>query len=132
MPRTSKPELRVKRVYDAPARSDGYRVLVDRIWPRGLLKEAAKLDTWVKDVAPSAELRQWFGHEPSRWASFKRRYFRELDGNQEALAQLLEGCSGRTLTLLFAAKDSAHNNAVVLKEYLDARLESRRSRARLL
>ena len=126
MPRTSNPRLQVKRVYDAPARSDGCRVLVDRIWPRGLSKEAAQLDTWVKDVAPSAELRKWFGHEPSRWDSFKRRYFRELDERQEALEQLLGACSGRTLTLLFAAKDSAHNNAVALKEYLDARIESRR------
>jgi uncharacterized protein YeaO (DUF488 family) len=126
MPRTSNPRLQVKRVYDAPARSDGCRVLVDRIWPRGLSKAAAKLDAWIKDVAPSADLRKWFDHEPSRWASFKRRYFRELDEQGEALAQLLEACSGRTLTLLFAAKDSAHNNAVALKEYLDARIESRR------
>jgi len=99
-------------------------VLVDRIWPRGVSKEAAKLDTWLKDVAPSAELRKWFGHEPSRWASFKRRYFRELDGQQEVLEHLLEACSGRTLTLLFAAKDSAQNNAVALKEYLGTRIEA--------
>ena len=126
MARTSRPRLQVRRVYDPPARSDGCRVLVDRIWPRGLSKEAAKLDAWIKDVAPSSELRKWFGHEPSRWASFKHKYFRELDERGEALAQLLEVCSARTLTLLFAAKDCAHNNAVVLKEYLDARIESRR------
>ena len=101
-------------------------MLVDRIWPRGLSKEAAKLDAWIKDIAPSAELRKWFGHEPSRWASFKRRYFRELDEREEALEQLLEGCTARTLTLLFAAKDPAHNNAVALKEYLDARIEAKR------
>ena len=126
MPRTSSPRLQVKRIYDPPARSDGFRVLVDRIWPRGLSKEAAKLDAWIKDVAPSAELRKWFGHEPSRWASFKRRYFRELDEREEALEQLLEGCTARTLTLLFAAKDPEHNNAVALKEYLDARTEAKR------
>lgn len=126
MLRTSNPNLQVKRVYDAPARSDGCRVLVDRIWPRGLSKEAAKLDAWIKEVAPSAELRKWFGHEPSRWASFKRAYFRELDERDEAIDQLLEACSGRTLTLLFAAKDSAYNNAVALKEYLAARIQSGR------
>lgn len=126
MARTSRPRLQVRRVYDPPARSDGCRVLVDRIWPRGLSKEAAKLDAWIKDVAPSSELRKWFGHEPSRWVSFKHKYFRELDERGEALAQLLEACSARTLTLLFAAKDSAHNNAVALKEYLDAQIQSRR------
>ena len=104
MPHTSSPRLQVKRIYDPPARSDGFRVLVDRIWPRGLSKDVAKLDAWIKDVAPSAELRKWFGHEPSRWASFKRRYFRELDERQEALEQLLGACTARTLTLLFAAK----------------------------
>ncbi|MCP5066850.1 MAG: DUF488 domain-containing protein [bacterium] len=124
MPRTSNPRLQVKRVYDAPASSDDRRVLVDRVWPRGLSKEAAKLDAWIKDVAPSAELRKWFGHEPSRWVSFKHRYFHELDGQQEALEELLKACSGRTVTLLFAAKDSAHNNAVALQKYLGARIES--------
>jgi len=126
MPHTSSPRLQVKRIYDPPARSDGFRVLVDRIWPRGLSKDVAKLDAWIKDVAPSAELRKWFGHEPSRWASFKRRYFRELDERQEALEQLLGACTARTLTLLFAAKDPAYNNAVALKEYLDARIEAKR------
>lgn len=126
MPRTSSPRLQVRRVYDPPARSDGCRVLVDRIWPRGLSKEAAKLDAWIKELAPSTELRKWFAHEPSKWDSFKRKYFRELDGREEALEQLLEACPERTLTLLFAAKDTAHNNAVALKEYLGARIESRR------
>jgi len=126
MPRTTRPKLQVKRVYDPPARSDGRRVLVDRVWPRGLTKEAAKLDAWVKDVAPSAELRKWFGHEPSKWDPFKRRYFRELASREAALTELLGAPSDRTLTLLFGAKDSTHNNAVALKEYLDG---SRRGRA---
>ena len=126
MARASKPKLQVRRVYEPPARSDGWRVLVDRIWPRGLSKEDATLDLWIKDVAPSAELRQWFGHQPSKWAAFKRRYFRELDQHTEALDQLLNACPKRTLTLLFAAKDSAYNNAVALKEYLEARPEAKR------
>lgn len=124
MPRANPPRLQVKRVYEAPARSDGCRVLVDRIWPRGVSKEAAKLDAWIKEIAPSAELRKWYGHEPSRWASFKRRYFRELGGQQAAIEQLLQTCSGRPLTLLFAAKDSVHNNAVALMEYVRAHLDS--------
>jgi len=126
MPRKSSPKLQVKRVYEAPARADGCRVLVDRVWPRGLTKDAARLDAWVKDVAPSGELRKWFGHEPSKWASFKRKYFRELDRQEGALDELMGACSGRTLTLLFGAKDSAHNNAVALKEYLDGRTTSKR------
>lgn len=123
-------KIQVRRVYDPPARSDGCRILVDRIWPRGLSKDDVKLDAWIKDVAPSAELRTWFGHEPSKWAAFKRKYFKELDGREEALDQLLQACSGRTLTLLFGAKDVEHNNAVALKEYLETHLGSKRRRAR--
>jgi len=125
MTRRSNIRLRVKRVYEAPTRSDGCRVLVDRVWPRGLSREAAKLDAWIKDVAPSAELRNWFDHDPSRWAGFKRKYFRELEQRDEAIEQLLKTCSRGTLTLLFAAKDSEHNNAVALKEYLDTRIKSK-------
>lgn len=123
-------KIQVRRVYDPPARSDGCRILVDRIWPRGLSKDDVKLDAWIKDVAPSAELRTWFGHEPSKWTAFKRKYFKELDGREEALDQLLQACSGRTLTLLFGAKDVEHNNAVALKEYLETHLGSKRRRAR--
>lgn len=118
--------LKLKRVYEPAARSDGCRVLVDRIWPRGLSREAASLDAWIKDVAPSAGLRKWFGHEPSKWEAFKRKYFAELDRQADVLEQLLEPCSGRTVTLLFAAKDATHNNAVALKEYLDKQTRSRR------
>ena len=123
-------KIQVRRVYDPPARSDGCRILVDRIWPRGLSKDDVKLDAWIKDVAPSAELRTWFGHEPSKWTAFKHKYFKELDGREEALDQLLQACSGRTLTLLFGAKDVEHNNAVALKEYLETHLGSKRRRAR--
>ena len=118
-------KLNVKRVYDVPARSDARRVLVDRIWPRGLSKETAKLDAWLKDLAPSAELRAWFGHDASKWAAFKRRYFRELDRQDSVRGQLVETSPRRTLTLLFAAKDSEHNNAVALKEYVDKQLASK-------
>jgi len=121
-----KVSVRVKRVYAAPARSDGCRVLVDRIWPRGLSKEVASLDAWLKDVAPSSALRQWFRHDPAKWESFKRKYFAELDRQEGVLDRLLEPCPGRTLTLLFAAQDTEHNNAVALKEYLDKQSRSRR------
>lgn len=113
-------EVRVKRVYEAPAPADGCRVLVDRIWPRGLSKEAAQLDAWLKDAAPSTELRKWFGHEESKWESFKRKYFAELEQRPELIEQFIEVCTRGTMTLLFAAKDAAHNNAVALKEYLSA------------
>ncbi|MFZ1864376.1 MAG: DUF488 domain-containing protein [Polyangiales bacterium] len=118
--------IQVKRVYEKPARLDGCRILVDRIWPRGLSKDAAALDGWMKEVAPSAELRKWFGHEPSRWPAFKKRYFRELDRQDDLLERLLETCSGETMTLLFGAKDCEHNNAVALKEYLEGRRSSAR------
>jgi uncharacterized protein YeaO (DUF488 family) len=109
----------LKRVYDPPSPEDGARVLIDRLWPRGLKREAAKLDLWLKEAAPSAELRRWFGHDPRRWSEFRDRYRAELAANPVALTGLRElvrgGCP---LTLLFAAKDAAHNNAVVLKELL--------------
>ena len=110
----------IKRIYDPPADDDGCRVLVDRLWPRGMPRENAAIDLWLKDVAPSAALRQWFGHDPARWAEFKRRYRAELDGNPVLgeLRALLE--HGRPVTLLFGAKDLDHNNAVVLRDYLGA------------
>jgi uncharacterized protein YeaO (DUF488 family) len=109
----------VKRAYEAPAKSDGCRVLVDHIWPRGVSKAALRLDGWVKEVAPSGALRKWFDHDPAKWPVFKSRYFRELDGKSEAIDRILtEGREG-TLTLVFAAKDVEHSNATALKEYLD-------------
>lgn len=111
--------IKVKRAYEAPARSDGCRVLVDRIWPRGRAKEDLRLDDWAKDLAPSDKLRQWFGHEPERWDLFKARYFRELERHPEAVQCLLDECARNTLTLVFGAKDVDHNNAVALKEFLE-------------
>jgi uncharacterized protein YeaO (DUF488 family) len=113
--------VRLKRVYDPPSSDDGLRVLVDRLWPRGLKRDAAKIDLWLKAVAPSDELRRWFGHDPSRWAEFRKRYRAEIATNSESIATLRGLTKGekKTLTLLFAAKDMDHNNAVVLKDFLD-------------
>ena len=113
--------IRLKRVYEAPAPEDGLRILVDRLWPRGLKKEEARIDHWMKDVAPSAELRRWFGHDPARWDEFRRRYAVELKANPTALDDLRAHLRGRgAATLLFAAHDETHNNAVALKEILEA------------
>ncbi|MBX6369656.1 MAG: DUF488 family protein [Rhodospirillales bacterium] len=113
-----KPDIRIKRVYEAPDESDGYRVLVDRLWPRGLKKEAAALDAWHRELAPSDALRRWFGHDVARWPEFRRRYVEELRDKEEALEALRAVARERRLTLLFAARDEAHNDAVVLREVL--------------
>jgi uncharacterized protein YeaO (DUF488 family) len=110
--------VKIKRVYDPPAQDDGKRVLVDRLWPRGIKKEPAHVDEWVKDIAPSNELRTWFGHDPSKWREFRDRYLRELRIKQELVEQLRHDAEKGTVTLLFAAKDCEHVNAVVLKEVL--------------
>ncbi|MBV8653811.1 MAG: DUF488 domain-containing protein [Alphaproteobacteria bacterium] len=113
--------IRLKRVYDPHAPEDGIRVLVDRLWPRGLKREAAAIDLWLKAVAPSDALRRWFGHDPRRWAEFRERYHAELRANSEAIAPLRDLLArGKTVTLLFAAKDMDHNNAVALKDLIDA------------
>ena len=114
--------IRVKRVYAPPEPSDGTRVLVDRLWPRGLKKTDARIDLWLKEVAPSPELRRWFGHDPARWPEFVRRYHAELAARPEVVQKLLELAASGPLTLLYAARDEAHNNAVALKAYLKARL----------
>lgn len=114
-------EIRLKRAYEAPAEEDGCRVLVDRLWPRGVAKEAAHLDLWLRDLAPSTELRKWYGHRPERWQELERRYFEELRASEEATAaldQLRAAAAGRTLTLVYAARDTEHNNAVALREFL--------------
>ncbi|HEX3246064.1 MAG TPA: DUF488 domain-containing protein [Chloroflexota bacterium] len=113
--------LRVKRAYDPVEPSDGRRVLVDRLWPRGLKKEALELDRWLKDVAPSDELRRWFGHDPTRWQEFQRRYFAELDQKPQAVQPLLDMSADGPVTLLYGARDRAHNQAVALKRYLEQR-----------
>ncbi|OGI46512.1 MAG: hypothetical protein A2151_03680 [Candidatus Muproteobacteria bacterium RBG_16_65_34] len=111
-------KLKVKRVYDPPAKTDGLRVLVDRLWPRGLSKDKAKIDHWLKDIAPSDGLRKWFAHDPDKWKEFKRRYFTELDKGPERVSELRALARKGTVTLLFGAKDAQHNNAVALAEYL--------------
>ena len=117
----AKPTVKLKRAYAAPARSDGQRVLVDRVWPRGITKEESLIDDWIKDVAPSTALRKWFNHEPLKWNEFKRRYFRELDGRPDALKRLLARSRRGTVTLVFGARDVDHNNAVALKDYIEHR-----------
>jgi uncharacterized protein YeaO (DUF488 family) len=114
-----KNSIKVKRVYDDPSAEDGIRILVDRLWPRGLKKVPAKLDDWLKGIAPSDELRKWFGHDPDRWEEFKARYFHELERQNEAINKIKEKASSSTITLLFAARDETHNNAVALREYLE-------------
>ncbi|HJU87391.1 MAG TPA: DUF488 family protein [Gemmatimonadota bacterium] len=111
--------ISLKRVYEPPARSDGLRVLVERLWPRGLSKEDAKIDLWAKEAAPSAELRRWFDHRPDRWPEFKRRYFRELDSRDDALQPLHEHVRAGHVTFVFASRETRFNNAVALKEYLE-------------
>jgi uncharacterized protein YeaO (DUF488 family) len=113
--------VRVKRVYDKPARTDGFRVLVDRLWPRGLKKEAARVDVWLRDIAPSTELRKWFGHEPEKWPEFRRRYRAELRSHRAALDDLRLRASKEPVTLLYGAKNPDMNQAVVLKELLTAK-----------
>jgi uncharacterized protein YeaO (DUF488 family) len=111
--------IKLKRIYEQPAPGDGKRVLVDRLWPRGLARDGTKLDEWLKEIAPSDELRKWFGHDPARWEEFRRRYREELKLQDDLLEQLTAEARRGTVTLLFAAKDEAHNNAVVLKELLE-------------
>ncbi len=108
----------LKRAYDPPAGTDGERILVDRLWPRGLTKGDARIDRWLKDVAPSAELRRWFGHDPDKWPEFERRYRAELKDNP-ALSELRALVRQRDVTLVYGAKDQSHNQAVVLKHILD-------------
>ncbi len=112
--------IQLKRAYEPPAAEDGLRVLVDRLWPRGVSKSAARIDLWLKAIAPSDALRKWFGHDPSKWAEFRARYFRELDEHPEVAAQLLAQVRNGPVTLVYGAKDQAHNDAVALKEYLES------------
>ena len=113
--------IRTKRIYDPPARSDGRRILIDRLWPRGLTKDAAQLDWWAKAVAPSHALRRWYQHDPTKWDEFRRRYFAELDANPDALAELRAHLGSGTATLLFSSREERLNNATALREYLASR-----------
>jgi uncharacterized protein YeaO (DUF488 family) len=111
----------IKRAYEAPDREDGTRILVDRLWPRGLTKEKARVDLWLKDVAPSTELRKWFVHDPAKWTEFQSRYRKELQGNQEQLSRLRQEAAKGTITLVYGAKDEQHNEAVILQRLLTAK-----------
>ena len=112
-------KIQIKRIYEPAETSDGFRVLVDRLWPRGISKERAALDLWMKDIAPSAELRLWFGHDPKRWTEFQKRYRAELKEHQSDLAELRAKIRKGTVTLLFGARDVEHNEAVVLEKILE-------------
>lgn len=110
--------IQLKRVYEPEEPSDGTRFLVERLWPRGIRKESLHADAWLKDAAPSTELRQWFSHDPAKWKEFQRRYFAELDAKPEALAPIRSAAHKGKVTLLFSSQDEEHNNAVALKAYL--------------
>jgi len=120
--------IRIKRTYDPVERKDGQRFLVERLWPRGMKKEALAMDAWYKDVAPSTTLRQWYGHKPERWPEFRRRYEKELSENAAAWSPILEAARKGTVTLLFSAHDVERNSAVVLRDFLDERLRKQPSR----
>ncbi len=116
----SSTQISLKRAYEPASADDGVRILVERLWPRGLTKADAALDHWAKDVAPTSELRTWFGHRPERWQEFQTRYRLELNENRSAVSSLWERCRGQPVTFIFAAKDVSRNGAIVLKDYLDA------------
>lgn len=111
--------VQIKRVYEAPSPEDGIRILVDRLWPRGLKKEDAHLDEWLKNIAPTNELRKWYGHDPDKWPEFQRRYFAELDSNEDDVVELRKQTRKGKVTLLYSSKEEKINNAVALKNYLE-------------
>src|ERR1044071_5970501 len=113
--------IKLKRAYEKPARDDGERILVERLWPRGLTKLQAKIDLWLKEVAPSTELRQWFGHDPEKWDEFGRRYQKELKQKDDLIKLLKRKAKAGTITLIYAARDEEHNGALVLKRFLQKR-----------
>lgn len=114
--------IRTKRVYDELDSNDGFRVLVDKLWPRGLSKDRGKIDLWLKDIAPSNELRKWFAHDAEKWLEFKERYFRELNNKRELIGLIHKNTKLSTVTLLYGAKDERFNNAAALKEYIEGRV----------
>jgi uncharacterized protein YeaO (DUF488 family) len=125
--------IQTKRVYDLAKQSDGARFLVDHLWPRGLKKEALQVEQWIKLVSPSNRLRDWFGHEPAKWKEFQRRYFAELNEKPDTWKTLLDAARAKDITLVFSARDTEHNNAVALRNYLQRKLagKPRRKRTRL-
>ena len=112
-------KIKIKRVYEEPDKEDGVRILVDRLWPRGLTKEKASLDLWLKEIAPSTELRKWFGHDPDKWKGFRRRYETEIRHNHDLVKVLMDKAKGGTVTLLYGTRDQQHNEALVLKQFLE-------------
>ena len=113
--------IRLKRAYDAMSRTDGIRFLVERLWPRGVSKATLHVDAWLKEVGPSTALRKWFSHDPEKWREFRRRYFRELDSRPEAWEPIVSAARRGTVTLVYSSHDTEHNNAVALREYLQAK-----------
>lgn len=113
--------IQIKRAYEEPASNDGTRILVERLWPRGVTKEKASLDFWLKDIAPSPSLRKWFGHDPAKWEQFEQRYWKELQNNPDAVQELQSKMKRGRVTFVYAARDEAHNGALALKEFLEKR-----------
>jgi uncharacterized protein YeaO (DUF488 family) len=111
--------IKLKRAYEEPSREDGSRILVERLWPRGLTKKHAAVDLWLKEVAPSPELRKWFGHDPAKWEQFEKRYWKELEEKEQAVQLLKQKAKRGTVTLVYAARDEEHNSALALKRFLD-------------
>jgi uncharacterized protein YeaO (DUF488 family) len=118
--------LKLKRAYEPVTSADGVRFLVERLWPRGVSKTKLHLDAWLKDVGPSTELRRWFSHDPEKWSQFRSRYFRELDSRPDSWRPIVTAARGHTVTLVYSSHDEEHNNAVALKEYLQAKKRGRR------
>ncbi len=116
-------DIQLKRAYHPAKPSDGFRILVDRLWPRGISKKSARIDLWLKEVAPSTELRKWFAHDPDKWTTFRKRYFQELKKHPDEIAEILERIRQGRVSLIYGAKDVEHNDAVALKEYLETRGE---------
>ncbi|HKW75528.1 MAG TPA: DUF488 domain-containing protein [Terriglobales bacterium] len=116
--------INLKRAYDPATHDDGTRILVERLWPRGIKKESLKIESWDKNVAPSTELRKWFSHDPGKWNEFRRRYFVELESNPSAWQSILDAAHHGTVTLIYSSHDAEHNNAVALNEFLQSRLKA--------
>ncbi len=122
--------LRLKRAYEVPSSTDGKRILVDRLWPRGLTRKKAAIDVWLKDIAPSSPLRRWFGHDPAKWSEFKRRYRRELRERRELVNEIARPAARGRVTLIYGARDEVHNDAVVLAAVIRALMKRATSRSR--
>ena len=119
--------IQLKRVYDPSGSADGIRFLIERLWPRGIKKTSLRLNAWLKEAGPSHELRKWFSHDPKKWNEFRRRYFRELSRNADALKPLVKAARRRRVTLLFSSYDTEHNNAVALKKYLEFKMRGKKA-----